>query len=227
MGASVPDRALSASPTAPEVAAHTGNDPSREQTPWLHLRGQFTYHGEALISGTKPGLIALRDALTKAIEERDAELEAFASDGEGYAITIRRCARIRDMGSSPYIDELARASAEYERDYLRKTERYHRSLWDDRWAKARSAIDALKLAREWVEGTALACGYHGCTPETCASKRAELDLLVIDAAIARASGMSAGTAETAQQAQGVARQPGGEAETPKPSDPSGTPGDNT
>ena len=109
-------------------------DPSREATPWLHLRGQFSYHGEALISGTRAGLTALRDALTLAIEQRDAEAEVFASDGEGYAVTIRRCARIRDMGEPPYIDQLGRAVADAEREFMRKHERYQRDLWSERRA---------------------------------------------------------------------------------------------
>jgi hypothetical protein len=48
-------------------------------------------------------------------------------------------------------------------------------------------LEALKEAREWVESTALACGYVGCTPENCASRRAEQSLALIDAAIAKAA----------------------------------------
>jgi hypothetical protein len=44
-------------------------------------------------------------------------------------------------------------------------------------------IEALKIGRAWTESAAVACGYRGCTPETCTSKRAELDLSKIDAAL--------------------------------------------
>jgi hypothetical protein len=48
-------------------------------------------------------------------------------------------------------------------------------------------LGALKLAREWVEFVANQCSYYGCTAETCGSKRAEVDLAIVDAAIASAS----------------------------------------
>lgn len=116
-------------------------DPSREETPWLHLRGQFSYHGEALISGSVAGLTALRDALTAAIEQRDAVASVYANDGEGYVVTIRRCARLRDMGQPPYIDELARAVADTERQFMKRHEKYNRDLWRDRWDQFRRDSD--------------------------------------------------------------------------------------
>lgn len=85
-----------------------------------------------------------------------------------------------------------------------------RGVWKHAIEKARSIIaalatrpdpsvelmEALKLAREWVEGTSLACVYCGCTPDPCASKRAEQDLAIIDAAITNARGEGHAPLET-------------------------------
>lgn len=50
-------------------------------------------------------------------------------------------------------------------------------------------VEALRLARSWVEDTALACGGIYCTPENCQSARAAIDLVEIDAALSLAEGL--------------------------------------
>jgi hypothetical protein len=156
---------------APDGSSPIGFDPSRETTPWLHLRGQFSYHGEALISGSRAGLAALRDALDQAIENRDAEAEVFASDGEGYVVTIRRTARLRDMGDPPYVDQIAQAVADTERHFLRKHERYNKDLWADRWNRFRRdrdaslAEDAERLSGEAGAARAVTDGIAQSSPE--------------------------------------------------------------
>lgn len=112
----------------------SGFDPSR--TAWLHIRGQFSYHCEAYIVGSRTGLLALRDAIDAALAGTEGEAIAYANDGEGYAVTVRRTSRLRDMGRPPYIDQLAREVAEVERDWIRKHQRHN---WD-LYTKVRDAI---------------------------------------------------------------------------------------
>ena len=102
------------------------------KAPWLHIRGQFSYHGEAYVVGSKAGLIALRDALNVAIEQGEGEATVYANDGEGYGVTVRRTSRVRDMGNPPYIDELAREMANFEVDYMRKQQRHYRNFWAEK-----------------------------------------------------------------------------------------------
>lgn len=90
---------------------------------WLHLRGQFTYHSEAHIVGSRAGLTALRDAINSALDSREATADVFASDGEGYQVLVRRSATIRDMGEPPYLDEIGRQIATFERDFVLKMEK--------------------------------------------------------------------------------------------------------
>lgn len=96
-------------------------------TPWLHIRGQLTYHAEASIVGTKAGLLALRDAIDVALVSREAEAEVFATDGEGYGLTVRCSKTVRDLGSPIYLDELARELAETERFFLASHEKHFRT----------------------------------------------------------------------------------------------------
>ena len=105
------------------------NGATYAKLPWLHIRGQFSYHCEAYIVGSRVGLTALRDAISAALADGDGEATAIANDGEGYAVTVRRTSRLRDMGAPPYIDELAREIAEIERNYLRKAQRHNWCLY--------------------------------------------------------------------------------------------------
>ena len=91
------------------------SQPKLTELPWLHVYGQFCWHSEAAIVGTKNGLVALRDAISKAIDTGSGTAEAFATDGEGYAIEVRRSIR-SSMGEPQYaiyglrakIDEMRR-----------------------------------------------------------------------------------------------------------------------
>jgi hypothetical protein len=77
----------------------------------LNIYGQEFYHTDAFIVGTKEALSALRAALNKALDDDDdsvpvANLQIFASDGEGYSINII-CASDEDMEKLelPYNDQ--------------------------------------------------------------------------------------------------------------------------
>ena len=79
---------------------------------WLHLYGQYAWHDDAKIVGNREALTALRDAIDKALADKngEAELEAIAGDGEGYRVVIRRVPRsfVQRM-SVPYTADYARA----------------------------------------------------------------------------------------------------------------------
>jgi hypothetical protein len=76
--------------------------------PWLHIYAQYTNHAPATIRGTKEGLIALRDALTVAIDNGKGEGTAYASDGEGYPIEVQRVNVLNLLGRLPYTADLNR-----------------------------------------------------------------------------------------------------------------------
>lgn len=96
-------------------------------TPWLHMHGQFSYHGEATIVGSRDGLTALRAALDKALADGQGEASVFATDGEIYHVIVRRSRTIRDMGEPPYLDEIARNIACAERGFIAKMDKHNRS----------------------------------------------------------------------------------------------------
>jgi len=54
--------------------------------PLLHIYGQAAWHDEVRIIGNKDGLLALRNAITKALNstEGNGVASVYASDGEGY-----------------------------------------------------------------------------------------------------------------------------------------------
>lgn len=55
----------------------------------LHLYAQVSHHQEAWVVGTPEALTALRDALTRALEDgRPAVAHSCAQDGEGYAVLV-------------------------------------------------------------------------------------------------------------------------------------------
>jgi hypothetical protein len=76
--------------------------------PWLHIYAQYTNHAPATIRGTKEGLIALRDALTAAIDNGKGEGTAYTSDGEGYPIEVQRVNVLNFLGRLPYTADLNR-----------------------------------------------------------------------------------------------------------------------
>jgi len=81
------------------------SETSFDRLPWLHIYGQYIYHGPATIKGTRDGLTALRDAITKALECGEETAEAFASDGEGYGVNILRVNTHASLGDPEYIYE--------------------------------------------------------------------------------------------------------------------------
>lgn len=73
---------------------------------WMHVYAQSHEHAPAEIRGTREALVALRDAIDRALKHPNGEAEcaAFACDGEGYGIEIRRVPRSTLQGSRlPYL----------------------------------------------------------------------------------------------------------------------------
>lgn len=68
----------------------------------LHVYSQSTTHDDAVIVGTKASLVALRDAITQAIETGESTFESFVSDGEGFTCRVKT----REEGSS-YFNNVA------------------------------------------------------------------------------------------------------------------------
>ena len=133
------DQALAVPATpANAVDGPSGFDPSR--IAWLHLRGQFTYHAEARIIGTRAGLEALRDAVTDALRDGKGEASVMASDGEGYGLEIVRSRTVSGLGKPTYLDQEARELAYYEREYLVRESKSRRKI-------EKEAFDALRWCR--------------------------------------------------------------------------------
>ena len=73
--------------------------------PLLHIDGQPHWHASAFISGNLAGLIALRDALTLAIDTGAAKTKPFAADGEGFSVAVLRLSEGQmDEVPLPYTD---------------------------------------------------------------------------------------------------------------------------
>jgi len=68
----------------------------------LHVVPQYTYHADAEIVGTADALAALRDAISIAIKHGDSEMKTFASDGEGYTLTVRKLDEGQFSEAHPY-----------------------------------------------------------------------------------------------------------------------------
>lgn len=76
---------------------------------WMHVYGQFMWHGEARIVGTRSALEGLRAAIDAALKDGKGETgEVFASDGEGYVVEVYRADLIAHLGHPEY-----RVEAEY------------------------------------------------------------------------------------------------------------------
>lgn len=111
-----------------------------DKTPWLHIRGQFTYHAEATIRATEAGLVALLDATQAAISDGKGVAEVFASDGEGYELIIERSSTISGIGKPTYADVEATALADMQREFLVRCDKLHRN-------QNREALAALAWCR--------------------------------------------------------------------------------
>jgi hypothetical protein len=75
------------------MSADTTPDPDAnhwpEGTSVLHVFGQDTYHAPVAIVGTREGLGALRDAITRALDTGEAAAaSSMAKDGEHYAAVV-------------------------------------------------------------------------------------------------------------------------------------------
>jgi hypothetical protein len=57
-------------------------------TPLIELHGQFNRHSEGVIALDRPGAEALIEALQRFLENGQAVVEVFASDGEGYDLHL-------------------------------------------------------------------------------------------------------------------------------------------
>ncbi len=82
-----------------------------DASPWLHLYAQYAWHDEARIVGNREALTALRDAIDRALADKNGEAEfaAVAGDGEGYRVDIRRVPRRAVQNSAvPYTADYAR-----------------------------------------------------------------------------------------------------------------------
>jgi len=99
----------------------------------VHLYAQSEWHSPAAISGSRTGLIRLREALDAAIANGTGRAGVMTDDGEGYAISVM-CEGPQTMGEwsghesdrgLPYSDELA-------------TSQPRRSFWERVHAIARS-----------------------------------------------------------------------------------------
>lgn len=62
----------------------------------LHVYGQCSYHDELVVCGTRAGLLALREAINQALEDKDTQQRgygygnslAFQNDGEGFEVDV-------------------------------------------------------------------------------------------------------------------------------------------
>lgn len=107
-------------------------EPSPPRENWnlevLHLYGQAFWHDGAYVVGTTRDLLALRDAIDKALVESHATIESFTADGEGYEITV--LAVDDDTAkrlATPYTDQIAKDA----RTTAIQPYQLHRSLLQD------------------------------------------------------------------------------------------------
>jgi hypothetical protein len=80
----------------------------RQDIPWLHLHPGAYWHDDAAIIGTRGALLALRDAVDRALQHWNAVEEMFVNDGEGYVLYVH-VLNEEDMRKMalPYTDEMA------------------------------------------------------------------------------------------------------------------------
>lgn len=107
-----------------------------ERTPWLHITSQFRWHGEAYITGTRDGLLALAGAINEALLNGDATAEVFATDGEGYGIVVRLSSTVGGLGRPVYFETLAREAFAWE------AEQHERIIKDRRRKRSPSRLSS-------------------------------------------------------------------------------------
>ena len=64
-----------------------------EALPWLHIYAQAWEHDRVIVEGTPAALANLRTAIDQALNGVDGQADAYAADGEGYRVEIRRRSR--------------------------------------------------------------------------------------------------------------------------------------
>lgn len=85
--------------------------PESNYTKVLHIFPQGSWHDEVMIAGNREGLLALKNAVEKALNnERFGESHAFVNDGEGFTILVAQLHPSEmDAFKVPYTDEHAKA----------------------------------------------------------------------------------------------------------------------
>lgn len=82
----------------------------------IHVYGQHSYHDDVHIVGNKKSLIALRNAIDKAItsKTKSEKFVAFTNDGEGFDLEVIFCDEEDKFSRlvSPYFDELSRDNSD-------------------------------------------------------------------------------------------------------------------
>jgi hypothetical protein len=77
----------------------------------LHLYAQPFWHVEAYLSGGRGALMALREAIEKALHHGDGKCDLFTSDGEGYTVhVVAMSDEEAQRQVVPYTDECAAQS---------------------------------------------------------------------------------------------------------------------
>jgi hypothetical protein len=92
-----------------------------EDTGTVNVYPQHSWHSMATIHADRAGLLALREAIDKAVETGEAEASVFASDGEGYSLLLRRMPDFGDKAWAdyePHYTMMEHFSIEAERDAL-------------------------------------------------------------------------------------------------------------
>lgn len=77
----------------------------------LHIIAQAYWHSDAYLVGNRLGLLALRDAINRALAgpDRRAECLAWPNDGERYSVIVHLRDNVADVPYG-YTDEMARPS---------------------------------------------------------------------------------------------------------------------
>ena len=75
---------------------------------WLHVFAQYDCHAPAALIGNRNALLALRDAIDRALTSWTEETPSFcAADGEEYSLNIIPTRLMKRLGEPPYIRDLA------------------------------------------------------------------------------------------------------------------------
>lgn len=69
---------------------------------FLHVYGQFIWHGDAVIRGTRGALGRLRDAIDTALASGEGRADVMATDGEGYSVVVVVSSTIAGVGQPEY-----------------------------------------------------------------------------------------------------------------------------